>query len=82
MNNLLIDENRDLVLTYMCSVSEEKMFKTNRELNLAPELFSFGKIDDAADWWSYGTILYELLVGVVCISVTSNSILNNKITCI
>ncbi|KAI4468772.1 ribosomal protein s6 kinase [Holotrichia oblita] len=64
MNNLLIDENKDLVLTYMCSVSEEKMCKTNGEFNLAPELFSFGKINSAADWWSYGTILYELLVGV------------------
>lgn len=49
----------------MCSLSEDKLFKNNNDLSLAPELYSFEKITYAVDWWSYGTILYELLVGLV-----------------
>ncbi|KRT80903.1 protein kinase, partial [Oryctes borbonicus] len=69
MNNLLIDEAGDLVLTYMCSIADEKIFKTNTDFSLAPELFSFDKISSAVDWWSYGAILYELLIGVPLKSV-------------
>lgn len=65
LNNILIDENGDLILTYMCSLSQDNFLKTDTDLYVAPELFTFNKVTSAADWWSYGSILYELLVGVV-----------------
>lgn len=62
----MVDDNGDLVLTYMCSIKEVSEIYINRRfLHLAPEIYSFKKITKAVDWWSYGTILYELLVGMV-----------------
>ncbi|XP_056646737.1 ribosomal protein S6 kinase delta-1 isoform X1 [Diorhabda sublineata] len=64
MNNLLIDDNDNLVLTYMCNIKELRdLFSTNINYNLAPEVYSFHQVTNSADWFSFGAILYELLVG-------------------
>ncbi|XP_050297155.1 ribosomal protein S6 kinase delta-1 isoform X2 [Anthonomus grandis grandis] len=65
INNLLIDENDNLVLTYMCNVKELcDLYSRGLNLDLAPEVYSFEDITEAVDWWSFGAILYELLVGI------------------
>lgn len=62
----MVDDSGDLLLTYMCSIREvnENYVKRNT-LHLAPEVCSFQRVTKAVDWWSYGLILYELLVGLV-----------------
>lgn len=66
MKNLLLDENNDLVLTYMCNVKDLcDLYSNGINHNLAPEVYSHHEITSAVDWWSYGAILYELLVGMV-----------------
>ncbi|KAL1501633.1 hypothetical protein ABEB36_006928 [Hypothenemus hampei] len=64
MDNVLIDENSNVLLTYMCNTKEMCSLYTKEEnLNLAPEMYSFEEITESADWWSFGAILYELLIG-------------------
>lgn len=66
MDNLLVDESDDLILTYMCNVKELcDLYAKDVNLDLAPEVYSFEEITQAVDWWSFGAILYELLVGMV-----------------
>lgn len=31
----------------------------------APELYNFKPLTESVDWWSFGVILYELLVRIV-----------------
>lgn len=55
------------MLTYMCNVKDfGDIFCDGINYNLAPEVYSFHDVTPAVDWWSYGAILYEMLVGVVC----------------
>lgn len=62
----MIDDAGDLVLTYVCSLREMNDVCVNRKfLHLPPEVHSFQKITKAVDWWNYGIILYELVVGMV-----------------
>lgn len=66
MKNLMVNEKGDLVLTYVCNVREVgDLYCDRMDHNLAPEVYSYQDITPAADWWSYGAILYELLVGMV-----------------
>ncbi|KAK5647697.1 hypothetical protein RI129_002589 [Pyrocoelia pectoralis] len=66
MKNLLINESGDLVLTYMYNIQDKNyVFLNNRdEVTLAPEMYGFQPVHFSADWWSYGAILYEMLVGM------------------
>ena len=66
INNLLVDNKGDLVLTYKCNIKDQcDLYSNGINLNLAPEVYSIDEISDAVDWWSFGAILYELLVGMV-----------------
>ncbi|KAJ3648539.1 hypothetical protein Zmor_020334 [Zophobas morio] len=70
-HNLLVDEDGDLILTYMCNANEmSEVFCNGRSLLVAPELYTFEPITNAVDWWCFGTILYELLVGMPLMSVS------------
>lgn len=81
MNNLLIDENDNLVLTYMCNIKElSDLFSTNMNYNLAPEVYSFHQVTNSADWFSFGAILYELLVGKPLSEIHLNGI--SSCTCL
>lgn len=63
----MIDENGDLVLTYQCNLRETPVnaYVDEKNVTLAPEIYSFQCITKAVDWWSFGVILYELLVQLV-----------------
>lgn len=64
--NLLVDEYGDLILTYMCNINDVTDAFINRNVpHLAPEVYSFQPRTASVDWWCYGTIMYELLVGMV-----------------
>lgn len=50
----------------MCNINEvSEIFINGNFKNVAPELYTFEPLTDAVDWWSFGSILYELLVGMV-----------------
>lgn len=71
-DNLLLNENDNLVLTYKCFWNEvpcNLIDESAREhLYVAPELSSnTGKVTDLCDWWSFGVIAYELLTSRVCL---------------
>ncbi|KAJ8925910.1 hypothetical protein NQ315_009762 [Exocentrus adspersus] len=75
MKNLLLNENHDLVLTYMCNVKDLcDLFSSGVNSNLAPEVYSYHEITTTADWWSYGAILYEMLVGTPLSEVHPNGL--------
>lgn len=38
----------------------------------APELYNFKPLTESVDWWSFGVILYELLVRIVKHNKTFN----------
>ncbi|KAF7279668.1 hypothetical protein GWI33_006832 [Rhynchophorus ferrugineus] len=77
MDNLLIDENKNLILTYMCNVKELcDLYTKGINFDLAPEVYGFEEVTVAADWWSFGAILYELLVGLPLRKVHTNGISN------
>lgn len=79
--NILVNEKGDIVLTYMCNIKEfGDFFCDGINYNLAPEIYTFQEITTATDWWSYGAILYELLVGMVCIFLCYIFIVINYLT--
>lgn len=65
---MLLDEKGNLLLTYTSHFREKgKLFFNKFENNLysAPEVAGIQHITVAADWWSYGAILFEMLTGMV-----------------
>jgi serine/threonine protein kinase len=50
----------------MCNVNEAlDVFSSASSIHVAPEIYTFEPVTDAVDWWCFGAILYELLVGMV-----------------
>lgn len=67
-DNLLIGCGLNLVLTYQCQwICVDRVVHTEaiEQLYAAPEVGSIQAMTAAADWWSYGAILFELLSGEV-----------------
>lgn len=48
-----------------------RSFTNKNDFHLAPEVYSFEPLRSSVDWWSYGIILYELLIGTVSVSTES-----------
>ncbi|XP_034239250.1 ribosomal protein S6 kinase delta-1 isoform X2 [Thrips palmi] len=65
-DNLLLGEGLNLVLTYQCEwVCVDRVVHPEavEQLYAAPEMSSIQAKTTAADWWSYGAILFCLLSG-------------------
>ncbi|XP_077366235.1 ribosomal protein S6 kinase delta-1 isoform X2 [Festucalex cinctus] len=63
-NNILLDRQGHVQLTYFCSWSdvEESCDKeASANMYCAPEVGGIGEETAACDWWSLGAILFELL---------------------
>lgn len=65
-DNILLGERGSLLVSYMCqleavdSVIDEEAVNS---LYCAPEVKSIFPVTSAADWWSFGAILFDLLTG-------------------
>lgn len=58
LKNLLINQKEDIVLTYRCKV-------TKNCVNFKHKTHMLNKNSNRAHLWNFGTVLYELLVGMV-----------------
>lgn len=70
-DNLLLGEGLNLVLTYQCEwVCVDRIVHPEavEQLYAAPEMSSIQAKTTAADWWSYGAILFGLLSGETLLS--------------
>ncbi|XP_044025299.1 ribosomal protein S6 kinase delta-1 isoform X2 [Siniperca chuatsi] len=66
-NNILLDHQGHVQLTYFCSWSdvEESCDKEAiSNMYCAPEVGGISEETAACDWWSFGAILFELLTGM------------------
>ncbi|XP_051909528.1 ribosomal protein S6 kinase delta-1 isoform X1 [Hippocampus zosterae] len=67
-NNILLDRQGHVQLTYFCSWSDvEESCDKEAIANMycAPEVGGIGEETAACDWWSLGAILFELLTSMV-----------------
>ncbi|XP_075939862.1 ribosomal protein S6 kinase delta-1 [Anarhichas minor] len=66
-NNILLDHQGHIQLTYFCSwndVEESCDKEAIANMYCAPEVGGIGEETAACDWWSLGAVLYELLTGM------------------
>lgn len=66
-NNILLDHQGHVQLTYFCSWSDvEESCDKEAIANMycAPEVGGIGEETASCDWWSLGAILFELLTGM------------------
>uniref|UniRef100_A0A8B9X166 non-specific serine/threonine protein kinase n=1 Tax=Bos mutus grunniens TaxID=30521 RepID=A0A8B9X166_BOSMU len=64
--NLLLDQAGHIRLTYFGQWSEVEpqcCREASHNLYSAPEVGGISELTDACDWWSFGSLLYELLTG-------------------
>lgn len=90
-NNLLLGERGHLMLSYMVGRETQLALvpllhegRLQRDCCVAPELQRFPLLDEAynqrvGDFWSFGAILYELIIGMVrqnnnCILTTDSKV--------
>lgn len=81
-DKLLLDERNNLMLTFVCNFREKGNLFFNKFDNTyycAPEIFGLGHVTFAADWWSYGAIVFEILTGMSLRSVHPEGIYNYTI---
>ncbi|XP_066996489.2 ribosomal protein S6 kinase delta-1 [Anabrus simplex] len=82
--NILLGDNGHILLTYTCrwvgvdSVANTEAIKL---LYAAPEVSTIFDLTPAADWWSFGALLFELAAGMSLLSchpggIQSHTILN------
>ncbi|XP_061668381.1 ribosomal protein S6 kinase delta-1 isoform X2 [Syngnathoides biaculeatus] len=66
-NNILLDRQGHVQLTYFCSwsdVEESCDEEASANMYCAPEVGGIGEETPACDWWSLGAILFELLTSM------------------
>ncbi|XP_005086459.1 ribosomal protein S6 kinase-like 1 [Mesocricetus auratus] len=64
--NLLLDQAGHIQLTYFGQWSEAESQCSQEAVDClysAPEVGGISELTEACDWWSYGSLLYELLTG-------------------
>ncbi|XP_006884843.1 PREDICTED: ribosomal protein S6 kinase-like 1 [Elephantulus edwardii] len=64
--NLLLDQAGHIRLTYFGQWSEVEpqcCLEASDNLYSAPEVGGISELTEACDWWSFGSLLYELLTG-------------------
>ncbi|XP_030102567.1 ribosomal protein S6 kinase-like 1 isoform X1 [Mus musculus] len=65
--NLLLDQAGHIQLTYFGQWSEVEPRCSQEAVDClysAPEVGGISELTEACDWWSYGSLLYELLTGM------------------
>ncbi|XP_076777762.1 ribosomal protein S6 kinase-like 1 isoform X2 [Arvicanthis niloticus] len=65
--NLLLDQGGHIQLTYFGQWSEVEPQYSQEAVDClysAPEVGGISELTEACDWWSYGSLLYELLTGM------------------
>ncbi|XP_028627755.1 ribosomal protein S6 kinase-like 1 isoform X2 [Grammomys surdaster] len=65
--NLLLDQAGHIQLTYFGQWSEVEPQCSQEAVDClysAPEVGGISELTEACDWWSYGSLLYELLTGM------------------
>ncbi|KAL9954054.1 hypothetical protein ACROYT_G041545 [Oculina patagonica] len=64
--NVLLDEEGHILLTYFGSWEETEHIPDEAAMNhfyCAPEMWQVEEVTAAADWWSVGVLLYEIITG-------------------
>ena len=84
LDNIIIENNGYLKIAAFKTgefLQLKNQLKKEKETSesLAPEVISNNKFDQAADWWSYGIILFQLLFGVPPFYDIDNSKMEKKI---
>uniref|UniRef100_A0AB74UL61 Ribosomal protein S6 kinase delta n=1 Tax=Euwallacea interjectus TaxID=321055 RepID=A0AB74UL61_9CUCU len=75
VGDVMIDLQDNLVLTYMSNLKEFcELYSREIDFDLAPEVYGLELVGEEADWWSFGAILYELLVGMSISKVHVNGL--------
>ncbi|XP_049812537.1 ribosomal protein S6 kinase delta-1 [Schistocerca nitens] len=83
-DNILLGERGSLLVSYMCQLGAVDSVINEEAVNslyCAPEVKSIFPVTPAADWWSFGAILFDLLTGKALASchpagIQSHTVLN------